>query len=30
VRDMAAKQQQLVVLEMEKYTLINSYNYWNY
>jgi hypothetical protein len=29
-RERAAKQQQLVELKMERFLLINSYNYWNY
>jgi outer membrane protein TolC len=29
-RERAAKQQQMVELKMERFLLINSYNYWNY
>ncbi len=29
-RDMSVKKQELLLLEMERQTLINSYNYWNY
>ncbi len=29
-RDMSIKKQELLLLEMEKQTLINAYNYWNY
>ncbi|MBN2348310.1 MAG: TolC family protein [Bacteroidales bacterium] len=29
-KDMALKKQELLMLEMERQTLINSYNYWNF
>ena len=30
LNDMSIKKQELLMLEMERLTLINSYNYWNY
>jgi outer membrane protein TolC len=30
IRDRTAKQQQAVDLKMERFVLVNSYNYWNY
>ena len=30
LNDMSVKKQELLMLEMERLTLINSYNYWNY